>query len=287
MRERHPTGGAGDYIRAMFPDSDDHVAILAVPRGKGGRVEQRFPTSKRAAAAQYQAWLRHLNATGYDVYLGVNPVDPTRRKREKQDVRAVCRLQLDLDDDGPASMRRLQEDVGRGILPPPAHVLSSSKDRFQVLWNTDSSRWKPDQAEDVMSRLAAKYGGDQAATDISRVMRVPGFRNKKPGRDDAVCTWNHHEGRQVRPRDFRDLPERPDPAVRTNHKKGEKRKPGQALSQSEHDWAWTRTRLRKGHDPAVIEADLRSRRPDKPNPVYYARRTVQRAMDSLNLEGDP
>ena len=58
-----------------------------------------------------------------------------------------------------------------------------------------------------MSRLADKYGGDQAAMDVSRVMRLPGFRNKKADRRDAMVSWADHGGGPVKAEAFRDLPE--------------------------------------------------------------------------------
>ena len=280
-RDRRRGGEPAPYLRALF-SPDETVAILTVPRGGQGGVEQRFPTVRQASRERYLAFLRHRNATGHDVYVSVNPIDPTRRRREKQDVAAVRRLQLDIDDNGPASLRRLMADVQAGKIPQPAHVLESSRERYQVLWNCRPESWTPDQAETLMCRLAAKYGGDQAATDISRVMRLPGFRNKKDGREDALCTWRHTPGEPAQPGDFHDLPEHVE--ALQGGGQARPRDPSAPLSRSEHDWAWTRDQLRKGVDPADVEAELRRERQDKPNPTYYARRTVQRAL--LSLERD-
>ena len=38
------------------------------------------------------------------------------------------------------------------------------------------------RAEEANRRLASVYGGDPAVVDVTRVMRVPGFVNRKPGR---------------------------------------------------------------------------------------------------------
>ena len=45
-----------------------------------------------------------------------------------------------------------------------------------------------------MARLAQRYGGDNV-NDVTRCMRLPGFRNKKAGRDDAAVTWTDYGGR--------------------------------------------------------------------------------------------
>ena len=60
---------------------------------------------------------------------------------------------------------------------------------------------------------------------------------------------------------------------------------GAGVSQSERDSAWCRDALRRGLGPAIVRARLEERRADdQPNPEYYARRTVERAVASLRQE---
>src|SRR5207245_4649170 len=57
---------------------------------------------------------------------------------------------------------------------------------------------------------------------------------------------------------------------------------------SEHDWAWVLHELASGKDAAKLTRKLASRRSDKPNPLYYAQRTVDVASARLWLiEGVP
>jgi hypothetical protein len=57
---------------------------------------------------------------------------------------------------------------------------------------------------------------------------------------------------------------------------------------SEHDWAWVLHELASGKDAAKLTRTLASRRADKPNPLYYAQRTVDVASARLWLiEGVP
>ena len=190
------------FIERMFSHAaHDRMAILAIPRSEG-KAEQRVFTLPQATSRKVQGWLRHLNARDYDIYLCVNPVRPGSGGREKGDIEEIRRLQLDLDEEGAAGLGRVFKDVGRGALPPPAHVLRSSKERYQILWDTVPGEWEMEGAEAVMRALASCYGGDRAATDVSRVMRMPGFRNKKPGRGGALVTWAWHGGPLVRPEDF-------------------------------------------------------------------------------------
>ena len=185
------------FIERMFSHAaQDRMAILAIPRS-GGKAEQRVFTLGQATSRKVQAWLRHMNARDYAIYLCVNPVRPGSGGREKGDIADIRRLQLDLDEEGAAGLGRVLEDVDRGALPLPAHVLRSSKDRYQILWDTVPGEWEMEGAESVMRALAERYGGDRAATDVARVMRMPGFRNKKPGRSGALVTWAWHGGRRA------------------------------------------------------------------------------------------
>ena len=267
------------FIERMFSHAAaDRMAILAIPRSEG-KAEQRVFTLGQATSRKVQGWLRHLNARDYDIYLCVNPVRAGSGGREKGDIEEIRRLQLDLDEEGAAGLGRVFEDVGRGELPRPAHVLRSSKERYQILWDTVPGEWEMEVAEAVMRALASRYGGDRAATDVSRVMRMPGFRNKKPGRAGALITWAWHGGPLVRPEDFPGLvaPERK-PAGRSG---GRRKMPPGHYSQSERDWAAAGDALRGGEAPETVISRLEQQRQDKPNPGYYARRTVRRKEEEI------
>ena len=193
------------FLNSMF-DRGDRVAILAIPRaGPDARIEQRLKPAG-TAAGRTQAWLRYLNAQRYDIYLGVNPIRQDSTRREKEDIADVRRLQVDLDDNGPENLKRLLSDAARGAIPQPRHLLRSSKDHYQVLWDTARGQWSPDQAEATMRSLAARYGGDPACSEVARVMRWPGYRNRKEGRAGEVVRWIDRGGKPVSPDDFRALP---------------------------------------------------------------------------------
>ena len=66
------------------------------------------------------------------------------------------------------------------------------------------------------------------------------------------------------------------------------RKGSSKYSTSENDWAWVSHELANGKDAARLTRELASRRSDKPNPFYYAQRTVDVASARLWLiEGVP
>lgn len=275
---------AKGFIRALYGD-EERIAVLAVDRkppadGERDSVHQRIAPAGHVRADRFQRWLRHLNAQGYDIFVGMNPIRPGTKGREKGDIAEVRRLQLDLDANGPESLRRVLADASAERLPTPAIVVRSSKDRYQVLWNT-AAGWSPAQAEDTMARLAQQYDGDHVH-DIARAMRLPGFRNKKDSRDDASIRWTDYGGPPVDRSAFEHLPARmshPGSPARRHRPRGPA-----PLSQSERDWAEVRDQLRQGADPAQVTAALEQRRQDKPNPHYYAERTVRRAAESLGRE---
>ncbi|MDE2806523.1 MAG: DNA-primase RepB domain-containing protein [Gemmatimonadota bacterium] len=296
MDSAESTASARGFIRALYGEND-LVAVLAVARSDPTEsprdppddqadkepVYQRIAPAGRIAADPFQRWLRHLNVQRYDIYLGMNPIRPGTKGRYKQDIAEVRRLQIDLDEAGPESLRRVLAAANAGQLPKPAIVVRSSQDRYQVLWHTDR-HWTRAQAEDTMARLAQHYGGDHV-TDISRVMRLPGFRNKKPDRDDAPVRWTDYAGPPVSREAFQHLPPlRVDRAPKTRCTRPRR---AVALSQSERDWANVRDRLRAGEDPAQLVEQLARQRQDKPDPQYYAHRTVQRATESLLREQSP
>ena len=284
MQDQTPTR----FLKNMF-DGEDRVAILAIPRADpDARVEQRF-TPAQVAGGRTQAWLRYLNAQRYDIYLGVNPVREDSTQREKEDIAEVRRLQVDLDNNGPENLKRLLGDVARGTIPQPRHLLRSSKDHYQVLWDTARGKWTPDQAEATMRGLASQYGGDPACSEVARVMRWPGYRNQKEGRAREMVRWIDRGGKPVSPDDFRSLPAvekhtaRDAPVAPGRGRRTTQVRPNR-ISQSEKDWAWAKDQLKAGANPLQLRQELAQRRADKAKPDAYAALTIDKAMQAVANE---
>jgi len=273
------TNAAVNYLNTLYRP-DDRLAIVAVGRhGSDPKVEQRVVTARAATRPAYQRFLRHLNATGHDIFVSMNPSRPGARSREKADVVEVRRLQLDLDKNGPDSLRQILADVNAGRLPAPAAVIRSSRRNYQIVWHAEPRTWTADAAEDAMRRLAGHYKGDSSVADVARVMRLPGFRNKKPERDDALVVWTPHDGGPVRPEALAHLP----PPKQAAAVRREKNTTRGAPSQSERDWAYVKDQLRRGTQPERLVAHLEQTRQDKHNPRDYAERTVRKARSALGL----
>jgi len=159
----------------------------------------------------------------------------------------------------------------------------TSLGKYQILWRVDG--FTLEQQESALKLLAITFGGDPACTDCNRVLRLPGFLNCKYDPAYAVTveypgdsTWNSDDFRlDILAADAllpsRAITARKRPSDHTN---------------SEHDWAWVLHELARGKDAAKLTRKLAYRRADKPNPLYYAQRTVDVASARLWLiEGVP
>ena len=274
------------YIEDMY-DPNDRIALVLVPRQEGAKTQQRIWTAETAASEKIQRWLRHENAQGNDIYVSMNPLSPEARRRRKEDIAEVRRVYLDLDKDGGVKLKKLLRDSAAGKIPGPSYLINTSKNRFQVIWNVKPGELSTEQAEGLMRGLAHEYGGDRAATDVSRVLRLPGFKHR--GRD----SWIHMSATGQKITEKKDWPEQlfverePERELRGKpaaQKGSSPHRTGGDTSPSGRDWAHTKDKLRAGASPEAIESEIEARRQDKHNPADYAKRTVTRATESLALE---
>ena len=278
---------AADYIKTLYKE-DERVALVVIPReakpgpdGKDPKVEQRVFSAAQAAAPKTQAWLRHMNARRYDVFVGMQPMREKTRTRFKGDVARVDRVYLDIDENGPAALKRIRADARAGKLPPPRFAIATSPGRCQVVWQLPPGGLEPARAEALMRGMVKEYGGDRAAIDVSRVLRSPGFNNWK--RDGcAVRVVYHDPSALARPEKFPPAlfadTRQPAPAAQYTAPQAGTGRDG---TNSGRDWRDVRAALRAGRDPETVRRELEDRRQDKSNPRYYATRTVDRARESL------
>jgi hypothetical protein len=209
------------------------------------------------------------------VYVAANPLHSGSRKRTKDSIAEVRHLYIDIDEDGDNRLAALQESED---VPVPSIIISTSPDKYQVLWRVEGFDFE--QQESTLKLLAIAFGGDSACTDRNRVLRVPGFRNCKYEPTHPV-TVEYPSDSTYRPDDFRlddsllPYPMQPRAFVGTH--------PTYKNTHSEQDWAWAVQQLSMGEDPAKLTQALASRRSDKPNPLYYAQRTIDIACARRSL----
>ena len=109
-----------------------------------------------------------------NIYVAANPLRPGSRKRTKESIASVRHLYIDIDTDGDARLAALRASE---MVPPPTSILSTSPGKYQVLWRVEGFDFV--RQEQTLKLLAIAFGGDPACTDCNRVLRVPGFLNRK------------------------------------------------------------------------------------------------------------
>jgi predicted transcriptional regulator len=267
---------AAEYIRTTF-HSSDRLAVLVRNRSRGETI-QRITTSERIVEPAFQEWMHFKNEKeSCDIYVGMNTLKPEARTRTKEDIHAIRHLYLDIDHDGPAALAKIQQS---NLVPLPNYTVNTSPDKFQVVWRVE--KVSPEQAEVLQRAMARKFGGDPAATDSTRVLRLPGFLNRKYDTEFEVQAVKHTE-RVYHLQDFRLRTDPIESEFRPrHHSQAPPSSESRPLSQSEHDWAYAKRALARGDDPEEIIrriADYRSE--DKDDPNYYARHTVMKARAEL------
>jgi hypothetical protein len=253
--------------------SEETIAVL-LRRQDATAPMQRVVRLEQALETRSMAWLSYENQHGRNnIYVAANPLRPGSRKRTKECIASVRHLYLDIDADGDARLATLRASE---LVPPPTSILSTSPGKYQVLWRVEG--FDSAYQEQTLKLLTIAFGGDPACTDCNRVLRVPGFLNRKydpPYRvaveypDDSIWT----------PDDFR-LDAGVVDTVLLDTTRGSEMLPSKQ-SNSESDWVWVSDQLAHGKDAAKLTRDLALRRFDKPNPLYYAQRTVDVASARL------
>jgi hypothetical protein len=269
---------ASEYVLALH-SPEDRVAVLLRNRVRG-QTMQRILAAEAIASPPFLYWLVEQNAIGADVFLGMNPIKEHSYNRTKENIREVRHVYLDLDESASTSLQAIRTS---GDIPTPNVVLDTSPDKHQVIWQVEGL--DQDRAESLLHSLATAFRGDPAATDISRVLRVPGFANRKYNEQFLVRAVQ--ETNQVyHLRDFASYDDSPDAPrhLEGDHGPARRMPPGHR-SQSEADWAYAKRALARGDNPEdIIRRIADFRADDKHSPGSYARRTVTKAAAELDLE---
>jgi RepB DNA-primase from phage plasmid len=264
---------AAAFLNRCFAPGET-IALLLRRENPAAILQQIVPL-EGALKPRYLSWLAHENAAGSNIYLAANPLRLGSRKRTKECIAAVRHLYLDLDTDGEARLASLRAS---DAVPTPNAIVSTSLHKYQIFWRVEG--FGAEQQESALKLLAVVFGGDPACTDCNRVLRLPGFLNCNydPAYPVSVeypgnSTWNVS--------DFRLDILAADAVVPSRSIAARKHAP--KPTNSERDWAWVLDQLAKDKDAVKLTRKLASRRSDKPNPLYYAQRTVDVASARLWL----
>jgi hypothetical protein len=214
----------------------------------------------------------------------MNPIKDGAYSRTKANIREIRHLYLDLDKDGSQALEVIRNSTE---IPPPNFVLDTSPGKHQVIWKVEGIA--QDQAESLLYKMANHFGGDPAATDSARVLRLPGFVNRKYEYQFIVQLVQESD-RTYGLRDFaiqHDSPETPRHFAEAHQESTRSETPGHK-SQSEYDWAYAKRALARGDGPEKIIREIAEfRAGEKHDPDDYARRTVTKAQADLNHSTSP
>ena len=263
---------ATEFLNRCFYPSET-VAVL-LRNGTTEKTQQRIVTIETAISPNYMSWLTYENRRGANIYVSANPLLAGSRKRTKDSVASVRHLYIDLDIDGATSLAALRASER---IPQPTAIIRTSADKYQVIWKVEG--FDLSMQEMTLKLLVTSFHGDPACTDCNRVLRMPGFLNCKY--EPAWPVGVHYISDSVyAPTDFRlmdgnaprvsavPFPHKEQAAISTN---------------SEHDWAWVLHQLAQGKEATQLTIELAELRSDKPNPLYYAQRTIDMASARLSL----
>jgi hypothetical protein len=287
------------FCSLLYASESSRVALCLLPPHPGGvkrfteawsRAEQRLLCV--GELGRFVPYARYRNARGWSICMTPSVLKPEARDRRKESFAAQQEV-VYLDCDEPSCVDRIRERC-----PFPTLVVRTSRGRQQVYWRL-AHPVCIERQEQLMSHLALELGADRAATDVSRVFRLPGFWNRKPDRNntvDIVFTRGepvaYESLCEVVPRLASGLASPAASEASTRGSDGccreapSRRQPGAGrITASERDWYEVHRRLAMGERPWEIIAWLQRKRVDKRNPRYYAERTVFRAMAVRQARG--
>jgi hypothetical protein len=262
MRKRQQI--AERFLSEWFQPEDTFA--LLVRQLETSRTLQRIVRLPDLMKSNYLGWLAFENSRGANIYFSINPLAFGATRRTKSAVVTAKGLYLDLDVDGDRKLAAVRES---NTVPPPSAVIHTSMGKYQVIWRVQGFTI-PEQ-EAMLKGLAEAFGGDRACTDCARVFRLPGFLNRKYTPAFPVTSEIHAIQSEYSPSDFRlELPTVTTALPSTINQP----KPLGSQTRSECDWRWVMAQLNAGIPAQEVVRTLANIRCDKPNPLYYAHRTV-------------
>ena len=196
-----PSHPAIAYLEGLF-DEDDFIFVQLIHSTRTHTVKDsktgKERTSKevkllplvsvrQAATPDYIASLEAFQADGWNVYVCMNPFPQGTTTRTERLIKDVRNLFLDVDKtkgEGANALQLIKTAVASKLIPAPNSVLESSPGNYHVAWNVDGFTW--DEAKAALPALASMLGGDMAAIDLHRVLRLPGTQNLKYA-DKFIC----------------------------------------------------------------------------------------------------
>jgi hypothetical protein len=173
-----PDHPALEFLHVLDPSPNATFNIETftdVPKGaqkpKPDQLCRRYANQSLYMVAGIIPELEELNNQGAAVYVAVNQHEGQRSKKAVTRIRGVH-----ADFDGVPSEKL---EAVRALLQPTIEVQSSTPDRWHFYWLLMESETLSIDLAEAINRGLVELGADPAATDISRLLRLPGFRHMK------------------------------------------------------------------------------------------------------------
>jgi RepB DNA-primase from phage plasmid/AAA domain len=164
-----------EYVTAIGRPGDT-LCFLAIDH-KNDKRENEFVSFEKAATRAYFHELQRANTVA-SIYLATNTFPSaligSKTGRTQENVVEVRAVQADVDQNAAVTMDAIKSSTS---VPQPSIIVESSPGKFQGIWLVDG--FQKDEAKPLMQAMAAEFQTDSAVADIARVMRVPGFVNRK------------------------------------------------------------------------------------------------------------
>ena len=169
------------FVEALTGSPDTVVLLVAIRPAIGDSPPHA--ETRRGSIPQLWKWVQTRQREGRGVFITVNNTDGMgRRKEDITRIRAVF-----IDNDTAAKTWRRDTPI------LPHLVVESSPGKFHMYWLTDAPS---DLAfEKVMATAVAQQGADANATDISRVLRLPGTLHLKDPTHPHLVRVVHRDDR--------------------------------------------------------------------------------------------
>lgn len=167
------------FVDALDPGPDGRFNIETftdLPKGESKPFPDplltRLSSITRESLKVALPKLHRLNENGAGIFISVNRCNGHRKANSVVKIRAV---HADADN-----ITVAQREALHTRLQPSIVVTSSEPDRLQFYWCIRQNECvDKDYAKVVNQILAADYGADPAAIDVSRLLRLPGFKHMK------------------------------------------------------------------------------------------------------------
>lgn len=129
--------------------------------------------------------LTKLNELGAGIFVAVNEFEG---KRKKSAIKSIRGIHADFDNQGSIRLNEIRKYI------EPTLIVNSSKNKFHAYWITKNKNQLTLLDSEILNKnIARNFQSDIAATDATRLLRLPGFKNMKGSyRSDENLVRIHH-----------------------------------------------------------------------------------------------